>query len=179
NKVEALVGVMCEPHLDGSNFEERLILRNTTFRDIIIRNINFAGFPQNIWSVQPLFKIDSSQTFNGNGWFGMGFNPDDNGMKNADFIIGFISNGNNVSLGNYKAVYGGYHPPTLDPNQDPELESSLSYSFVNNVAVITFKRALSPKALIDFYSGQLSSLTANNLQMITRAVHGGGMFITW
>ncbi|CAG8630366.1 16932_t:CDS:2, partial [Racocetra fulgida] len=48
--------------------------------------------------------------------------------------------------GNYIAVYGGYHPPTLDPNQDPELKSSLSYSFVNDVAIITFKRALSPKA---------------------------------
>ncbi|CAG8771995.1 34497_t:CDS:10, partial [Racocetra persica] len=149
------------------------------------------------------------QASNGNGWFGMGFNPSDNGMTNADFIIGFVSNGNTVSLGNYIAVYGGYHPPTLDPHQDPELQSSLSYSFVNDVAIITFKRALSPSAvgrkpilrvvmaynpnnnilsyhqnnrvlqLIDFYSGQLSSSTANNLQMITRIVHGGGMFITW
>ncbi|CAG8829100.1 10082_t:CDS:2, partial [Gigaspora rosea] len=105
--------------------DERKIIRNTTLRDIIIRNINNSvTFPQNIWSVQPQIKLNDSnddnypskisvwtqyvisyrvdlndvyfkvqlQTSDGNGWFGMGFSPDDDGMKGAEFIIGIGNN---------------------------------------------------------------------------------------
>src|SRR6266542_351281 len=84
--------------------DERAILRNTTFRDIIIRNLadSFQPIiPQNIWSLQPIQKLNISseylnhinlwpgyvinyaisggninfrvqlQTANGEAWFGM------------------------------------------------------------------------------------------------------------
>jgi len=46
-------------------------------------------------------------TENGNGWFGIGFGPSDNGMTDADFIIGRLSSGS-ASLGNY--ISKGYQP---------------------------------------------------------------------
>ncbi|CAG8477405.1 3801_t:CDS:10 [Gigaspora margarita] len=194
--VEAWVGVMSEDHLDGSNFgkvmnansdsfwyekpemftsAERLIIRNTTLRDIITRNINNSvNFPQNIWSVQPKMTLNSSedssyptrigswsqyivrcridltyvyfevqlQTSDGNGWFGMGFGPDDEGMKGAEFIIGIVTNGN-VTLGNYHADVGGYHPPLRDDIQDPTLVPKFSMSNTKAVTV-EFKRLLRP-----------------------------------
>ncbi|CAG8829448.1 36104_t:CDS:2, partial [Racocetra persica] len=140
--------------------DERIIIRNTTLRDIITRNINSSvNFPQNIWSVQPQMTLNNSddsnyptkistwsqyivsyrvdmtyvyfkvqlQTSDGNGWFGMGFDPEDEGMKGAEFIIGIVTNGN-VTLGNYHADVGGYHPPLRDSNQDPTLIPKFSMS---------------------------------------------------
>ncbi|CAG8540047.1 34291_t:CDS:10 [Gigaspora margarita] len=155
--------------------DERLILRNTTLRDIIIRNINNSvEFPQNIWSVQPQITLNSRddsnyptkigswsqyivsyridlthvhfkvqlQTSDGNGWFGMGFGPDDDGMKGAEFIIGIVTNGN-VTMGNYHADVGGYHPPLRDDKQDPTLVPKFSMSDTKAVTV-EFKRLLRP-----------------------------------
>ena len=45
--------------------DERVILRNTTFRDIIIRNLADAfrpTIPQNIWSLQPTQKLTTSSS---------------------------------------------------------------------------------------------------------------------
>ncbi|CAG8553398.1 19835_t:CDS:10 [Cetraspora pellucida] len=193
DSVEAWVGVMSEDHLNGSNFgmvmnasmvtqnpdmfnsDEQKIIRNTTFRDIIIRNLNKSvNFPQNIWAVQPQMKLNNSdddnypnkisswtqyiisyridlayvyfkvqlQTSDGNGWFGMGFGPDDDGMKGAEFIIGIVTNGN-VTLENYYADVGGYHPPLRDSNQDPDLVPKFSMSDSKAVTV-EFKRLLRP-----------------------------------
>ncbi|CAJ0825833.1 11800_t:CDS:10 [Entrophospora sp. SA101] len=83
NQLEALVGAMAEDHLSGSNFgelmntsmitqnnlftdEDRVTLRNTTFRDIIIRNlddISRPSIPLNIWSVQPTQKLSQSSKY--------------------------------------------------------------------------------------------------------------------
>ncbi|RIB20284.1 heme peroxidase [Gigaspora rosea] len=155
--------------------DERIIIRNTTLRDIIIRNIkNSVNFPQNIWSVQPKMTLNSSedsgystkigswsqyivryridltyvyfkvqlQTSDGNGWFGMGFGQDDDGMKGAEFIIGIVTNGN-VTLGNYHADVDGYHPPIRDDKQDPTLLPNFSMSDTKAVTV-EFKRLLRP-----------------------------------
>ncbi|CAG8552535.1 6492_t:CDS:10 [Gigaspora margarita] len=160
---------------DMFNSTERKIIRNTTLRDIIIRNLNKGiNFPQNIWAVQPQMKLNNSdddnypnkidswtqykirykidfefvyfkvqlQTSDGNGWFGMGFDPDDEGMKGAEFIIGIVTNGN-VTLGNYHADVGGYHPPILYSNQDPTLVPKFSMSDSKAVTV-EFKRLLQP-----------------------------------
>ncbi|CAG8621546.1 199_t:CDS:2, partial [Racocetra fulgida] len=155
--------------------DERIIIRNTTLRDIITRNINSSThFPQNIWSVQPQMVLNNSddinyptkistwsqyivsyrvdmayvyfkvqlQTSDGNGWFGMGFDPEDEGMKGAEFIIGIVTDGN-VTLGNYHADVGGYHPPLRDSNQDPTLIPKFSMS--NKKAVtVEFRRPLNP-----------------------------------
>ncbi|CAG8460621.1 14501_t:CDS:10 [Racocetra persica] len=168
--VEAWVGVMSEDHLNGSNFgkvmnasmvmqkpnmftaEERKIIRNTTLRNIITRNINpNVTFPQNIWAVQPQIKLNSSDDNNYpskiNVWTQYiisyrGFGPDDDGMKGAEFIIGIVTNGN-VTLGNYHADVGGYHPPLRDSNQDPTLVPKFSMSDSKAVTV-EFKRLLNP-----------------------------------
>ena len=50
-------------------------------------------------------------TENGNGWFGIGFAPADDGMDGADFIIGTLSS-NTTNLGNY--ISNGYQPPIID-----------------------------------------------------------------
>ncbi|CAG8852439.1 40584_t:CDS:2, partial [Gigaspora margarita] len=155
--------------------DEQAIIRNTTIRNIIIRNIkNNVNFPENIWSLQPHLKLNSSddsnypnkigswsqyivsyridllyvyfkiqlQTSDGDGWFGMGFGPDDDGMKGAEFIIGIVTGGN-VTLGNYHADVGGYHPPLRDDNQDPTLVPKFSMSDTKAVTV-EFKRLLHP-----------------------------------
>ncbi|CAG8757887.1 9826_t:CDS:10, partial [Gigaspora margarita] len=222
--------------------DERKIIRKTTLRDIIIRNINNSiTFPQNIWSVQPQIKLNDSdddnypskisvwtqyvisyrvdlnnvyfkvqiQTSDGNGWFGMGFNPDDDGMKGAEFIIGIITDGN-VTLGNYHADIGGYHPPLRDSNQDPTLVPKVSMSSTKAVTV-EFKRLLNPPGRkpiihgdmkfimaynpnsnafsyhqnnrvlnrVNFYNSAVSSATSTNFQRLVRLIHGIGMFGTW
>ncbi|CAI2197011.1 15805_t:CDS:2, partial [Funneliformis geosporum] len=149
--LEAYVGAYSEDHLEGSNFGELVNaslvtqfnrlretdeiwwesdsfnqeakdkLRNTTFRDIIIRNLpEESQFVKSIWTVQPQslgdggedaeypskvspwssyivrYRLDDTrihfkvelQTLGGEGWFGMGFEPSDIGMKDAEFIIG-------------------------------------------------------------------------------------------
>ncbi|RIB16852.1 heme peroxidase [Gigaspora rosea] len=222
--------------------DERKIIRNTTLRDIIIRNINNSvTFPQNIWSVQPQIKLNDSnddnypskisvwtqyvisyrvdlndvyfkvqlQTSDGNGWFGMGFSPDDDGMKGAEFIIGIVTNGN-VTLGNYHADVGGYHPPLQDSIQDPTLVPKFSMSNTKAVTV-EFKRSLNPPGRkpiihgdmkfimaynpnsnafsyhqnnrmlnrVNFYNSVVSSATSTNFQRVVRLIHGIGMFTTW
>ncbi|CAG8548792.1 12902_t:CDS:10 [Cetraspora pellucida] len=214
--------------------DEQKIIRNTTLRDIIIRNINpNITFPQNIWAVQPQIKLNSSdddnypskiniwtqyiisyrvdltyiyfkvqlQTSDGNGWFGMGFGPDDDGMKGAEFIIGIVTNGN-VTLGSYHADIGGYHPPLQDSKQDPVLVPTASMS--NSKAVtVEFKRLLNPPGRkpivhgdmkfimaynpnsnafsyhqnnrilnqVNFYDSGISSATTLNLQRLVRFIH--------
>ncbi|CAG8495900.1 6968_t:CDS:10, partial [Cetraspora pellucida] len=222
--------------------DEQKIIRNTTLRNIIIRNINpNITFPQNIWAVQPQIKLNSSdddnypskiniwtqyiisyrvdltyiyfkvqlQTSDGNGWFGMGFSPDDEGMKGAEFIIGIVTNGN-VTLGSYHADVGGYHPPIQDSKQDPVLVPTVSVS--NSKAVtVEFKRLLNPPGRkpivhgdmkfimaynpnsnafsyhqnnrilnqVNFYNSAISSANTANLQRLVRLIHGCGMFFTW
>ncbi|KAF0362331.1 heme peroxidase [Gigaspora margarita] len=227
---------------DMFNSSERKIIRNTTLRDIIIRNLNKGiNFPQNIWAVQPQMKLNNSdddnypnkidswtqykirykidfefvyfkvqlQTSDGNGWFGMGFDPDDEGMKGAEFIIGIVTNGN-VTLGNYHADVGGYHPPILDSNQDPTLVPKFSMPDSKAVTV-EFKRLLQPPGRkpitnsdmkyimaynpnsnafsyhlnnrmmvrVNFYNSVISAATTTIFQLLIRVVHGCGMFLTW
>ncbi|CAG8732608.1 4270_t:CDS:2, partial [Racocetra fulgida] len=89
------------------------------------------------------FKVQL-QTSDGNGWFGMGFGPEDEGMKGAEFIIGIVSNGN-VTLENYHADVGGYHPPIRDSDsdQDPTIVPKVSMSD-NSAVTVEFKRLLKP-----------------------------------
>ncbi|KAF0535888.1 heme peroxidase [Gigaspora margarita] len=222
--------------------DERLILRNTTLRDIIIRNINNnVEFPQNIWSVQPQITLNSRddsnyptkigswsqyivsyridlthvhfkvqlQTSDGNGWFGMGFGPEDDGMKGAEFIIGIVTNGN-VTLGNYHADVGGYHPPLRDDKQDPTLVPKFSMSDTKAVTV-EFKRLLRPPGKkpisngamkyilayspnsnaftyhqnnrllfrVNFYNSEISNAASTDFQKFVKFIHGCGMFFTW
>ncbi|CAG8491021.1 13221_t:CDS:10, partial [Gigaspora margarita] len=211
--------------------DERLIIRNTTLRDIIIRNINNSvNFPQNIWSVQPKMTLNSSEDSNyptkigswsqyfvryridltyvyfkvqlhGNGWFGMGFGQDDDGMKGAEFIIGIVTNGN-VTLGNYHADVDGYHPPIRDDNQDSTLVPNFSMSGTKAVTV-EFKRLLRPPGKkpisnddmkyimaynpnsnvftyhqnnrimfrVNFYNNEISSAASTNLQRLHHELH--------
>ncbi|CAG8713037.1 11622_t:CDS:2, partial [Dentiscutata heterogama] len=154
---------------------ERKIIRNTTLRDIITRNINNSvTFPQNIWSVQPQIKLNDSnddnyptkisvwsqyivgfrvdltylyfkvqlQTSDGNGWFGM------------------VTNGN-VTLGNYHADVGGYHPPLRDSNQDPTLVPKFSMSDSKAVTV-EFKRPLNPPGRKPIVHGDMKYIMAYN-----------------
>ncbi|RIB20260.1 peroxidase-domain-containing protein [Gigaspora rosea] len=222
--------------------DERLIIRNTTLRDIIIRNIyNSVNFPQNLWSIQPKMTLNSSednsyptrigswsqyivryridltyvyfkvelQTSDGNGWFGMGFDPDDEGMKGAEFIIGIVTNGN-VTLGNYHADVDGYHPPIRDAIQDLTLVPKFSMSDTKAVTV-EFKRLLHPPGKkpitdgdmkyilaynpnsnafsyhqnnrflyrVNFYNSEIGSASSTDHQRFVRLIHGCGMFITW
>ncbi|CAJ0828458.1 9752_t:CDS:10 [Entrophospora sp. SA101] len=268
DSLEAFVGAMVEDHLVGSNFGELLstsinsdrfwwqntqnnlftademaVNRNTTFKDIIIRNLPEdvrTAVPQNIWTVQPVTKVDSPrssdypgvielwttylvsykivgeninfkvqlETVGGEGWFGMGFSPDDDGMKGADFVIGIVSNGN-ITLKNYRAAGMGYHPPIVDDN-GPGLAISKN-EIVNNLATIEFARPLSPGGrkginngptkyilaynpgssqisyhsnnrqfiIVDFYNHQISASAVTKAAKLAKLSHGVGMFLTW
>ncbi|CAJ0861331.1 9843_t:CDS:10 [Entrophospora sp. SA101] len=156
--------------------DEREILRHTTFRDIIVRNLpeDYQSFiPQNIWMVQPVasteplspdyeypndismwplynvkYSIDdysisfkvTLQTSDGKGWFGMGFDPDDDGMNGADFVIGTIGENNTFDLYNYHSA--GYHKPVLADDSDLTIISNPPLK--DNLATIEFSRPLLP-----------------------------------
>ncbi|CAJ0908826.1 7944_t:CDS:2, partial [Entrophospora sp. SA101] len=219
NQLEALVGAMAEDHLNGTNFGELLNanrfwwennennlftdedrttkLRNkTTFRDIILRNLDeifHPAIPQNIWSVQPKQKLSESPkylnrialwpaayvvgyeivenyinfqvqilTTDGNAWFGMGFDPDNNGMTGADFVIGIVSNGNLSSLSNYRSAPTGYNPPTPD-GDDSDLQI-INYTppIKDNFATIEFSRPLTPNGRKGIRSGLMKFILAYN-----------------
>ncbi|CAG8798640.1 6631_t:CDS:2, partial [Racocetra persica] len=154
------------------------------------------------------FKVQL-QTSDGNGWFGMGFGPEDEGMKGAEFIIGIVNNGN-VTLENYHADVGGYHPPLRDSNQDPDLVPNFSMSD-NKAVTVEFKRLLRPPGRkpitndnmkyimaynpnsnafsyhlnnrvlfrVNFYNSEISAATATIFQLLVKVIHGCGMFFTW
>ncbi|CAJ0835814.1 9715_t:CDS:10 [Entrophospora sp. SA101] len=194
-------------------------LRNkTTFRDIILRNLDeifHPAIPQNIWSVQPKQKLSESPkylnrialwpaayvvgyeivenyinfqvqilTTDGNAWFGMGFDPDNNGMTGADFVIGIVSNGNLSSLSNYRSAPTGYNPPTPD-GDDSDLQI-INYTppIKDNFATIEFSRPLTPNGRKGIRSGLMKFILAynpaiSNGQRLAKLAHGIGMFLAW
>nr|CAG8493448.1 8403_t:CDS:10 [Entrophospora candida] len=222
--------------------EDRAIIRNTTFRDIIMRNLAAIfqpAIPQSIWSVQPPQKLADTQlkylnrialwptayivgyeivgndinfqvqilTTGGNAWFGMGFDPDDDGMNNAEFIVGIISNGNISSLSNYDST--GYNPP-MYVGDDSDLQIIKFTPPANdNFAIIEFSRPLEPSGRKPIRNGLMKYVLAynptssvfsyhqNNRQIMqinfynyillspsnglryVKLAHGLGMFLSW
>ncbi|CAJ0887295.1 7546_t:CDS:10 [Entrophospora sp. SA101] len=222
--------------------EDRAIIRNTTFRDIIMRNLAAIfqpAIPQSIWSVQPPQKLADTQlkylnrialwptayivgyeivgndinfqvqilTTGGNAWFGMGFDPDDDGMSNAEFIVGIISNGNISSLSNYDST--GYNPP-MYVGDDSDLQIIKFTPPANdNFAIIEFSRPLEPSGRKPIRNGLMKYVLAynptssvfsyhqNNRQIMqinfynyillspsnglryVKLAHGLGMFLSW
>ena len=81
-------------------------------------------------------------TENGNGWFGIGFAPADDGMDGkliglamlllADFIIGTLSS-NTTNLGNY--ISNGYQPPILDKDQNPARLLMIPHTKLNSIVL--------------------------------------------
>ncbi|GBC03861.1 hypothetical protein RclHR1_05370006 [Rhizophagus clarus] len=227
---------------EAFNDNERNTLRNTTFRDIIIRNLAIDGidgstFVKNIWAVQPFSDLEAAndeknispwssysityrldnlyiyfqialQTAGGEGWFGMGFDPTDNGMTDAEFIIGIVKN-KDIDLSNYNSD-GGYHPPLRKSPEGLEIISK-SVDDSSGMVKIQFRRLLAPPnrkpirhgqmkyimaynpstsglsyhqnnrymSLIDFYTREIGATDIKELQRATRLLHGIGMFITW
>jgi hypothetical protein len=145
----------------GFSRQEIEEIRNTTFRDVILRNTPAdTKLPDNIWFVQPrndLSSVDSNtkvdldadgyskensfqiskiygikwkvqDTFlylkmrieSDNAWFGLGFNPSDDGMLGADFLIVY-----NVDKIIHVGVYrsNGYEPPIINDEQFTEILS--------------------------------------------------------
>ncbi|CAG8834527.1 46364_t:CDS:2, partial [Gigaspora margarita] len=165
-------------------YDERLIIRNTTLRDIIIRNINnsIGSWSQYIMRYRidlkyVYFKIQL-HTSDANSWFEMGFGPDDDGMKRA-----------NLSLALWLSS------PLCDDLQDPTLVPKFSMSDTKAVTV-EFKRLLrlpgkkpitnaySPTSnvftyhqnnrRVNFYSSKIGSATSTDLQRFVRLIHGCG-----
>ncbi|CAJ0908756.1 9440_t:CDS:10, partial [Entrophospora sp. SA101] len=223
---------------------ERVTLKSTTFKDIILRNLpenNKPIMPQNIWTVQPQskttnsssavdvnypndipawspyvikYRIDDSfihfkvtlQTGDGEGWFGMGFEPDDIGMKGADFVIGFVRE-NKIDIFNYRSSSADHYPPDRDDNSDlTNINSNVS----DSLATIEFSRPLLPDGrrgikdghvkckkkypfsssftyhgnnriliMIDFYNNKIEAVKIKASQQTTKYIHGIGMSFTW
>ncbi|CAJ0846374.1 7327_t:CDS:10 [Entrophospora sp. SA101] len=223
---------------------ERVTLKSTTFKDIILRNLpenNKPIMPQNIWTVQPQskttnsssavdvnypnnipawspyvikYRIDDSfihfkitlQTDDGEGWFGMGFEPDDIGMKGADFVIGFVRE-NKIDIFNYRSSSADHYPPNRDDNSDlTNINSNVS----DSLATIEFSRPLLPDGrrgikdghvkckkkypfsssftyhgnnriliMIDFYNNKIEAVKIKASQQTTKYIHGIGMSFTW
>ncbi|POG65167.1 heme peroxidase [Rhizophagus irregularis DAOM 181602=DAOM 197198] len=224
------------------NESERSILRDTTFHDIIVRNLkiddNSSQFIRNLWMVQPnnelvseddkefktkidpwalytiRYRLDNThihfkiefQTAGGEGWFGMGFDPSDTGMKDAEFIVGIVKN-QNIDLSNYVAAKEGYHPPTKQSLEGLEIKNGTVVT-PDGKATVIFSRLLEPPnrkkirreqmkyimaynpmssafgyhehnrqmILINFYTNEISA--SSGLQN-TRFFHGLGMFLAW
>ncbi|RIA91208.1 heme peroxidase [Glomus cerebriforme] len=115
------------PELEGENVE---------------KNIS----PWSLYSIQ--YSLDNThihfqvelKTSGGEGWFGMGFDPSDNGMTNAEFIVGIVKN-RDVDLSNYNSN-SGYHPPLKQTSEGLEIKSKNIDP--NGVAKIEFSRLLRP-----------------------------------
>ncbi|CAG8562770.1 15289_t:CDS:10, partial [Racocetra fulgida] len=101
----------------------------------------FRSRDRGVDSVEAWVGVMSEDHLDGSN-VGKGFGPEDNGMKGAEFIIGRVINGN-VTLENYYADVGGYHPPFRDFHQDPDLVPKFSMSDSKAVTV-EFKRLLRP-----------------------------------
>ncbi|CAG8670383.1 11672_t:CDS:2, partial [Paraglomus brasilianum] len=108
-------------------------------------------------------------TENGNGWFGIGFGPSDDGMTNADFIICKVSSGS-ASLGNY--ISKGYQPPVLDSDHhDFALTSTTLNGTVYNIEFNRPIAAASPgrKEIVE---GQMKVVMAFNPTTDVVTYHG-------
>ncbi|GBC06142.1 hypothetical protein RclHR1_06650002 [Rhizophagus clarus] len=227
------------------NEDEKSTLRNTTFHDIIVRNLKIdddgSQFIRNLWMVQPNTELVSEddevyktqvgpwslysiryyldntyihfkvefQTTGGEGWFGMGFDPSDLGMKDAEFIVGIVKN-NDIELSNYDAAAQGYHPPEkrnsegleiknktvtpdgkatilfdrlLDPpNRKKILNKQMKYIMAYNPmsSVFGYHEHNRQMILINFYTSEISATSMTGLQIQnTRFFHGLGMFLAW
>lgn len=153
----------------GFSRQEIEEIRNTTWRDVILRNTPAdTKLPENIWFVQPRNDLSSvnsqinvdldadgyskensfqiskiysikwkvQDTFlylkmrieSDNAWFGLGFNPRDDGMLDADFLI--VHNvGNDIQVGAYRS--NGYQTPVIGETQFVEkLSGNVSSGFM-------------------------------------------------
>ncbi len=73
-----------------------------------------------------------------NAWFGLGFNSEDNGMINADFVIVRTVDFTGIEIANYKSA--GYQPPIKDEvNQFIKL---LKVNVTNVSTQVEFSRPL-------------------------------------
>ncbi|RIA97145.1 heme peroxidase [Glomus cerebriforme] len=183
-------------------------IRNTTFRDVILRNSpNDTKLPDNIWFVQPrndLSSINSnanndvdadgylkentfqiSQIYNikwkiidsdiyfkmrlesDNAWFGLGFNPEDDGMRGADFLI-VNSQGNDIQVGNYRS--NGYQPPIIAARQFVEkISANISSGFME----VQVKRPLNAPERVPIKNDTTSLIFAWNPNSNALSYHGG------
>ncbi|CAJ0634957.1 12850_t:CDS:10 [Entrophospora sp. SA101] len=141
-------------------------------------------------------------TTGGNAWFGMGFDPDDNGgMIGADFVIGIISNGNISSLSNYRSNPTDYRPPMPDGDDSDLKLTNFILSNNDDFAIVEFSRPLVPNGrkgikrgktklfsyhqnnrqmtMVDFYNNQISSSSVSDGQRLVKLAHGIGMLLNW
>ena len=143
-------------------------IRNTTWRDVILRNSPEGTIlPSNLWFVQPRKDLISTPGVNenvdidgysrdnfyeiskaysikwkveepfiyfkmrvesDNAWFGLGFNPQDDGMLGADFLIVHNEKGD-INVANYRS--NGYQPPIYGKEQFVEkISANISTGFM-------------------------------------------------
>nr|CAG8539981.1 14372_t:CDS:10 [Entrophospora candida] len=102
-------------------------------------------------------------TTSGNAWFGMGFDPDDNGgMIGADFVIGIISNGNLSSLSNYRSNPTDYRPPMPDGDDSDLKLTNFTLSNNDDFAIVEFSRPLVPNGRKGIKRGNMKYILAYN-----------------
>ncbi|CAJ0831515.1 11050_t:CDS:10 [Entrophospora sp. SA101] len=102
-------------------------------------------------------------TTGGNAWFGMGFDPDDNGgMIGADFVIGIISNGNISSLSNYRSNPTDYRPPMPDGDDSDLKLTNFILSNNDDFAIVEFSRPLVPNGRKGIKRGKTKYILAYN-----------------
>ncbi|PKC11241.1 heme peroxidase [Rhizophagus irregularis] len=183
-------------------------IRNTTWRDVILRNTPAdTKLPENIWFVQPRNDLSSvnshtdigldadgyskensfqiskiysikwkvQDTFlylkmrieSDNAWFGIGFNPRDDGMLDADFLI--VHNvGNNIQVGAYRS--NGYEAPIIGETQFVEkLSGNVSSGFME----VQVRRPLNAPERLPIANDTTSVIFAWNPNSNALSYHGG------
>ncbi|RGB28169.1 heme peroxidase [Rhizophagus diaphanus] len=148
------------------------------------------------------FLITMSST---NSWFGIGFNPNGNGMTDTDMMI-FWNENNSVTGKNFKGIGLGIVPKQLDNNDQiitiisQKAEGGLSsvevtrpinnkngksldgdiemvYAWNPNSHSLTYHGGNRGKRMINFRTGTTTDLTDNKRRLFK--IHGIAMFSVW
>jgi hypothetical protein len=149
------------------------------------------------------FKLTMLST---NSWFGIGFNPLDTGMLDADMIVIWNKNDSTLYVKDYKS--NGYKKPEVDTEN--QFVTVMSSSVVNGVTQVEISRPLNapnrrpiPNSMItmiyawnpnsmefsyhggnrgttkvNFFSGETSAEVMQS-QNTTQFIHGIAMFSVW
>lgn len=165
----------------------------------------------NTYQVQ--WRIEGSDIYflltmqSSNAWFGIGLNPSDNGMTDADFTIVSV-NSSAIDVGIYKST--GYQRPTRDdssnfitilnrtiingftqveikrplnaPNRRPIADSTTKviFAFNPNSYQLNYHGGNRGLMQVNFFTGQSSSATTNIVNSRDmQLTHGIGMFSMW
>ncbi|CAG8456329.1 108_t:CDS:10 [Dentiscutata erythropus] len=144
---------------------------NVTTTDSAYPQFNVLKFSN---TYQAQWRIDGSDIYflitfqSSNGWCGIGFNPTDNGMTNADMTIISV-NSSGIDVGVYNSVT--YQRPTED--YSAKFLTVTNKTFIGGYTQVEFKRPLSAPNRQPITASSIKTIFAFNPNSYQLNYHGG------